>query len=54
MENYNYVLFVLNKKGLPHNPMINAGAIMVSSLIKPHEEPADRFEFINVSFYLKG
>jgi glutaminase len=37
--------FVLNKKGLPHNPMINAGAIMTSSLLKSDEEPAQRFDF---------
>ena len=42
--------FILNKEGLPHNPMINAGAIMVSSLIQPKEEPADRFGFIK-QFY---
>ena len=38
--------FVLNKKGLPHNPMINAGAIMVSSLIGREMEPSDRFELV--------
>ncbi len=37
--------FVLNKTGLPHNPMINAGAIMTSSLLKSEEEPAQRFDF---------
>lgn len=36
----------LNPAGLPHNPMINAGAIMASSLIKPHESLADRFDFV--------
>lgn len=37
---------VLNNKGLPHNPMINAGAIMACSLIKPHLEMADRFDHV--------
>lgn len=37
---------VLNKKGLPHNPMINAGAMMVCSLLHPNDEPSDRFEYI--------
>ncbi|AHM60283.1 glutaminase [Flammeovirgaceae bacterium 311] len=32
---------VLNQDDLPHNPMINAGAIMVCSLIKPGE-PVDK------------
>jgi len=36
----------LNKLGLPHNPMINSGAIMTSSMIKPHLSRADRFEYI--------
>ena len=34
----------LNKAGLPHNPMINAGAIMCSSLWHPTLPMADRFE----------
>lgn len=38
--------FVLDDQGHPHNPMINAGAIMVSSLIAPEQEPADRFELV--------
>ncbi len=37
---------VLNSKGLPHNPMINAGAIMAGSLVKPKLDMADRFDFV--------
>jgi glutaminase len=37
---------VLNEKGLPHNPMINAGAIMTCSLIKPEMDMADRFDYV--------
>lgn len=36
----------LNQAGLPHNPMINAGAIMTSSLIKPGLPLADRFDHV--------
>ncbi|MDF1661915.1 MAG: glutaminase A [Planctomycetota bacterium] len=36
----------LNKEGKPHNPMINAGAIMACSLIKPESTTADRFDYI--------
>ena len=44
--------FILNKNGLPHNPMINSGAIMVSSQIGKNKEPAKRFNIIK-SFYSK-
>ena len=37
---------VLNENGRPHNPMINAGAIMTCSLIKPELEMADRFDYV--------
>jgi glutaminase len=36
----------LNQQGLPHNPLVNAGAIAMCSLIMPEDEPSDRFEFL--------
>jgi glutaminase len=36
----------LNPKGLPHNPMVNAGAIMTTSLIRPQDDIADRFDLV--------
>jgi len=36
----------LNPKGLPHNPMVNAGAIMTTSLIRPDQDIADRFDLV--------
>ncbi|MDX2001650.1 MAG: glutaminase A [Chitinophagales bacterium] len=36
----------LNKQGLPHNPMINSGAIMTCSMVKPQLEMADRFDYV--------
>ena len=36
----------LNKDGLPHNPMINAGAIMSCSLIRPDLNISDRFDYV--------
>ena len=37
----------LNKEGLPHNPLINSGAIMMCSLIRNHLEADDRFEYVS-------
>lgn len=36
----------LNSDGLPHNPMINSGAIMCCSLLRPDYEMADRFDHV--------
>lgn len=36
----------LNSHGLPHNPMINAGAIMCGALIRPGAAPSDRFDYV--------
>ncbi len=38
--------FCLNKQGLPHNPLINSGAIMVSSMLAKDKAPADQYDFI--------
>lgn len=35
----------LNRDGKPHNPLINAGAIMICSLLKPELEDAERFSY---------
>mmetsp|Transcript_6187 Transcript_6187/g.9731 ORF Transcript_6187/g.9731 Transcript_6187/m.9731 type:complete len:1302 (+) Transcript_6187:185-4090(+) len=42
----NFNELTLNKYGLPHNPLINAGAIVTSSCIMPDSSPADRFDFV--------
>ncbi|XP_037101155.1 glutaminase kidney isoform, mitochondrial-like [Syngnathus acus] len=36
----------LNKEDRPHNPMVNAGAIVISSLIKPDSKTAERFDYV--------
>ena len=32
----------------PHNPMVNAGAIVVASLLRPIESPADKFDYVSL------
>lgn len=36
----------LDARRRPHNPLINAGAIMAASLIKNHEDAASRFDYV--------
>lgn len=36
----------LNEEDKPHNPMVNAGAIVLSSLIKPDLNKAERFDYV--------
>jgi len=42
----NFNELTLNKYGLPHNPLINAGAIMTASLILPEVSSEDRFDYV--------
>ena len=36
----------LNDRNQPHNPFVNAGSIMVASLIEPEKDGAERFEAV--------
>jgi len=36
----------LNGQGLPHNPLINAGAIMCASLVRPEADLSDRYDHL--------
>ena len=42
----NFNARVLNESNLPHNPMINAGAIMTASLVRPDLKLADRWDHV--------
>ena len=41
---------VLDRENKPHNPMINAGAIMVSSLLHREDDAADRFDWLQSKY----
>jgi len=45
---------VFNTNHLPHNPMINAGAIMVNSFIGGEREPAERFDLVKEFYHELG
>jgi len=47
-EEFNAVRF--DKKGRPHNPLNNAGAIMINSLILPEKAMADRYNYIEEKY----
>uniref|UniRef100_A0A7N6BET6 glutaminase n=1 Tax=Anabas testudineus TaxID=64144 RepID=A0A7N6BET6_ANATE len=36
----------LDDEDKPHNPMVNAGAIVISSLIKPQSNKAEKFDYV--------
>lgn len=45
-----YNAFVLDEENKPHNPMINAGAITVYSLIRPKCTASERFMYTSERF----
>ena len=36
----------------PHNPMINAGAILTTALLKPKMQMSDRFDYVGIKSIL--
>lgn len=50
-QNLMYEVWLISEK--PHNPMINSGAIIVSSLLKPELALPDRFDWVISLLYSK-
>lgn len=50
-QNLMYEVWLISEK--PHNPMINSGAIIVSSLLKPELALPDRFDWVISLLYFK-
>jgi glutaminase len=43
---HGFNMLTLNAQNLPHNPLINAGAIMACALLKAHLPNSDRFDYV--------
>lgn len=43
--------FCLNRKGMPHNPLINSGAMMVCSMLAKDKAPSDQYDYIIQKYY---
>nr|XP_019952041.1 PREDICTED: glutaminase liver isoform, mitochondrial-like isoform X1 [Paralichthys olivaceus] len=43
---FKFNMLSLDDEDKPHNPMVNAGAIVISSLIKPSSNKAEKFDYV--------
>uniref|UniRef100_A0A8C9XTN7 glutaminase n=1 Tax=Sander lucioperca TaxID=283035 RepID=A0A8C9XTN7_SANLU len=43
---FKFNMLSLDDEDKPHNPMVNAGAIVISSLIKPRSNKAEKFDYV--------
>ena len=47
LKQYTMIEFIADK---PHNPMVNAGAIVIGSLLKQELPLPDRFDFVSLNY----